>query len=242
MLKTALITGAARRLGAAIARSLHADGYRVAIHYHGSVDDAEALGRDLNKLKADSAITLRGDLADPALPARLVEEISGQWGRLDMLVNNASIYDPTPLDCATANDWESIMTVNLKAPFFTCQAAAPLLKRHRGSIINLTDIYGRYPRPRFSLYCASKAGLINLTRALALELAPEVRVNAISPGAILWAADDADEAIREEIIRKTPLARRGEPSDIADAVRFLAHAEFVTGQILEIDGGRTLQI
>ena len=241
MPKTALITGAARRIGATIARSLHAAGYRVAIHYHESAEEADTLARHLNESKPATAITCDGDLADPHTPARLIDKISMQWGRLDALINNASVYHPTPVESTDIGAWDAVMAVNLRAPFFMCQAAAPLLKQHCGSIVNITDIYGERPQTRHPVYCASKAGLICLTRALARDLAPEIRVNAVSPGAVLWPVND-DPTTREEILRKTPLSRSGAPADIAKAVCYLLDAEFVTGQILAVDGGRMLQI
>lgn len=237
--KVALITGGARRLGAAITTRLHADGYRVAIHCQQSTADAEALAARLNALRAASALTVQGDLGDLATPARLVAAVAAHWGRLDALVNNAAVFEPLPLAASTPAAWTDTLDVNLRAPFLLAQAAAPLLTVAQGAIVNLTDIYADRPKAGFAIYCVSKAGLAGLTRALARELAPAVRINAVAPGAILW-PEGAAEATQQALIDRTPLARCGEPTDIADAVSFLLGARYVTGQIIAVDGGRSL--
>ncbi|RMD77925.1 MAG: pteridine reductase [Gammaproteobacteria bacterium] len=237
----ALITGAAHRVGAAIARHLHGAGYRVLVHYRRSAQAARALARELDRLRPGSAGTLQGDLlCTAALPA-LVEEAVARWGRLDALVNNASSFYPTPLGSIEEGHWEDLMGTNLKAPLFLAQAAAPELRRRRGAIVNIVDIHAQRPLKGHPLYSVAKAGLAMLTRSLARELGPEVRVNGVAPGAILWPEQGLDEARRAEILERTTLKRRGEPADVARAVLFLLRdAPYVTGQILAVDGGRSL--
>jgi len=237
----ALITGAAKRLGAVTARRLHGVGYDIAIHYHTSADEARALAAELNEDRAASAFVLRQNLAARDAGERLVRNFAKKATRLDVLINNASVFDATPLDAADPTAWEHMQAINLRTPYFLCLHAAPLLRRQRGAIINIADIHAERPRPGYSMYCTSKAGLLAVTRSLALELAPEIRVNGISPGAILW-ADSEDAALRRDALRATPLGRRGEPSDIADAVLYLVHAAYVTGQVINVDGGRSLHM
>jgi len=239
--KTALITGAAHRIGAETTRSLHAIGYRVAVHFNESRAPATTLADELNAERADSACTVQGDLTDPAASPALVEAVVTALGRLDLVVNNASIYEPTNRETADVERWDALMRTNVRAPYLLSTAAITALRATRGAIINLTDIYGMRPQPGHIAYCTSKSALIGLTHAMARDLAPDIRVNGISPGPIVWA--DADKpAYREEVLRKTPLARLGEMSDIARAACYLAEAPFVTGQILNVDGGRSVFI
>lgn len=237
--KVALVTGGARRLGAAIVRRLHADGWRVAVHCQQSAAAAEALATELNAARADSAIVVQADLADDAAAPRLIAETCAHWGRLDALINNAALFEPVRLADVDATTWQRTLDVNLRAPFLLAQAAAPSLAAQGGAIVNLTDIYADRPKAGYAAYCVSKAGLAGLTRVLARELAPAVRVNAVAPGAILW-PEAASAAERQALIDRTPLARCGEASDVADAVAYLLGAAFVTGQILAVDGGRSL--
>lgn len=235
----ALVTGASQRLGARIARALHTRGMRVAVHYHQSAAAAEALAGELVGIRAGSAITVQADLSSAAAPAALVAAVAARWGRLDVLVNNAAVFRPTPCGESTSADWDEIAGTNLRAPWLLTNAALPLLSARGGNIVNIVDIYAERPRPGFALYCAAKAGLVGLTRALARELAPTVRVNAVAPGAILWSTETT-AADKSAILAKTPLARLGSPDDIASAVCYLLDASYVTGQVLNIDGGRTI--
>ena len=239
--KVALVTGAARRVGAAIARRLHAAGASVAIHYRGAEDDAARLEAELNALRAASALRVAAELLEADAPQKLVDAARARWGRLDVVVNNASTFYPTPLGAIEEAQWEEIMGSNLRAPMFLAQAAAPLLTAARGAIVSVVDIHAERPLPCYPVYSVAKAGLAALTRSLALELAPAVRVNAVAPRAILWPEDGQfDPAERERVVATTPLARLGAPEDIAQAVEFLAIAPFVTGQILAVDGGRSV--
>jgi pteridine reductase len=240
--KVALITGGAQRIGATIAHALHAQGARLVIHYHSSDTAAHALQAELHELRADSVMLVRGDLAHGDRLARnLVQETVDRFGRLDLLVNNAARFVPTPFGDTRENQWDEITAINLKAPFFLAQAAAPHLRRHAGNVINVADIYGERPLSGFAVYSIAKAGLIMLTKSLARELAPEVRVNAIAPGAILWPEREADEMAQQRIISRTPLKRTGDPSDIARAVLYLVcDATFTTGQVISVDGGRSI--
>lgn len=235
----ALITGAAKRLGACTARALHRLGYDIVIHHHTSTDDALALAAELNAIRALSATTLGQDLAADDAGANIIAACRARHQRLDVLVNNASVFDRTALDSVDLAAWERIQAINLRAPYFLSVHAAPLLRATHGSIINITDIHSERPRAGYSAYCASKAGLVAVTRGLALELAPEVRVNAVAPGPILWAASE-DAQLQAATLAGTPLARRGDPQDIAQAICYLVQAPFVTGHILDVDGGRSL--
>ena len=235
----ALVTGASQRLGAQLASSLHARGMRVVVHYHHSVAAAQALCDQLEAARPGSTLALCADLATRTAPTQIIDQVQAHWGRLDLLVNNAAIFRATPLATSELDDWDEITGINLRAPYFLCRAAAPLLRAQRGLIVNLADIYADRPRPEYAIYCASKAGLVGLTRALARELAPEIRVNAVAPGAILWTAD-ASLAEQQAILARTPLERLGEPSDIATAVAYLLDAPYVTGQVLTVDGGRSI--
>lgn len=236
----ALVTGAARRLGAVIARRLHAEGYDLALHCRDSLAEAGALASELEASRPDSVLVLQAELADvdrlPDLVARTVE----RFGRLDGLVNNASAFAPTLLEGTSPTYWDTLMAVNARAPFFLALAAAPHLREARGAVVNLSDIHARAPRAGLAAYVASKGALEAATRALAVELGPRVRVNAVAPGAILWPEEGADPALRERLLAATPLGRTGTPEEIAGAVLWLLRdATYTTGSVLAVDGGRS---
>ena len=239
-----LITGGGKRVGAAICRRLHGAGASLMLHYRASAGEARLLQSELNGVRPDSVALIQADLLDlHKLPA-MVEQTVQTFGRLDALVNNASSFFPTPVGAITPEAWDDLIGTNLRAPLFLAQAAAPALKKAQGAIVNIADIHAERPLKNFVVYSIAKAGLIGLTRSLARELAPEVRVNAIAPGPILW-PDDAsfDELSRQRIISHTPLKREGEPDDIAKAVHFLlADAGYVTGETINVDGGRHVAI
>lgn len=237
----ALVTGAARRLGAAIARRLHAAGHDLALHYGRSADAMAALAATLERERPGSVLTLQADLAEYDRLPELVAKTVGRFGRLDALVNNASAFSPTPLGTIAPADWDAQFLTNARAPLVLAQAAAPHLKASRGAIVNLVDIYAERPLRDHVVYCMSKAALLAATRSLALELAPEVRVNAIAPGAILWPEEGKSEAAKAALLARTPLGRTGTEAEIAEAVRWLLQdATYTTGQILRVDGGRLL--
>ena len=237
----ALVTGAARRIGAAVVRALHRRGLDVAVHYRTSHDDARALARALDRERPGTVTTFGCDLLEPGAPERLVSHVISRLGALDVLVNNASSFYPTPLALATEADFDDLIGTNLKAPFFVSKAAAPFLAARRGSIVNLADIHGRNPVAGYPAYCAAKAGLIMLTRALALELGPEVRVNAVAPGIALWPEGNADLEARERAEQIVPLRRPGSAEEVAGAVTWLAlDAPYTTGEVLAVDGGRAI--
>ena len=241
--KVALVTGAARRIGAAIARRLHAGGANVLLHYRGAEADAGRLEAELNAVRAKSASKIKADLLAPVAPRMLVSAAIQHFGRLDVLVNNASTFYPTAVGSIEAGHWEELMGSNLRAPLFLAQEAVPQLKKNGGAIVNLSDIHASRPLKGYLVYSIAKAGLVALTRSLALELAPDIRVNAVAPGAIAWPEDGQFEpAERERIVATTPLARLGSPEEIARAVHFLATVPFVTGQILAVDGGRSVYL
>ncbi|NIW24251.1 MAG: pteridine reductase, partial [Gammaproteobacteria bacterium] len=227
----ALVTGAAKRIGAAIARGLHAAGANVAIHYMRSADDAQTLVSELNGVRPDSAFAVQADLSDSSSVAPLMETVIAKTRRLDILVNNASSFYPTPLASITEAQWDELIGSNLKAPLFLCQAALPQLTETRGVIVNIVDVHAQRPLKNHPLYGIAKAGLAMLTRSLAKDLGPDIRVNGIAPGAILWPESGMPERIQENIIREIALKRPGEPQDIAAAVVFLVRdAPYVTGQ------------
>lgn len=241
----ALITGAAHRLGAHTARHLHRRGWNLVVHYRSREAQAYSLCEELNTIRAESAVALQADLSKPGEAETLGSEAISIWGRLNGLVNNASVFYPNPTSQASSDDWDAIMNTNLRAPFFLGQACLPALKQSRGAIVNMIDIYSQRPLANHPLYCASKSGLASLTLSWAKDLAPEVRVNGVSPGAILWPEGEAaiDETYQQSILARTPLARTGAPEDIASAIAFLlCDAPFVTGQILAVDGGRSLNM
>ncbi len=240
-----LITGAARRVGAEIARTLHAAGANVVLHYRASAPEAERLAADLNARREKSALALRHDLRDSANLPGLVAAAAEHFGRLDALVNNASSFFPTPVGAIDEAAWDDLMGSNLKGPLFLSQAAAPQLAKTQGCIVNITDVHAERPLKGYPLYCAAKAGLLGLTRALALELGPAVRVNAVAPGAIEWPENATDFPPEEQatIIGHTLLKRVGAPGDIARTVKFLIFdAPYITGQVINVDGGRTAHL
>jgi pteridine reductase len=239
--KVALITGGAKRLGNAIAHALHGAGMNVAIHYRSSRPQAEALVAELNALRADSAIALEANLLDAAQLPQLVSRCVERFQRLDVLVNNASTFYPTPTGSITETQWDDLIGSNLKAPLFLAQAAAPYLRATQGLIINMVDIHAQRPLPSYIVYSIAKAGLATLTKSLARELGPEIRVNGIAPGPVLWPEQRMSADLQQEIINKTALKRQGSPADIARAALFFAKdAPYVTGQILAVDGGRSI--
>jgi pteridine reductase len=239
--KTALITGAGRRIGVRVARFLHAAGYNVVLHHLRSQGEAQGLADELNRARADSARLVQADLLNSEQLTALVERAAGLWGGLDVLVNNASRFYPTPLGHVTEMQWEDLVGSNLKAPFFLCQAAAPLLRARRGSIVNMVDVHAERGLEDYPVYSIAKAGLAAATRFLAKEMAPEIRVNGVAPGAILWPERPMEDAQQAEILSRIPLQRIGDPDDIARAVLFFVRdAPYVTGQILAVDGGRSL--
>lgn len=239
--KVALLTGAARRIGAATARSLHAAGANVVIHYRSSSQDAETLQAALNAIRPASCFLVQGDLLDVANIPGIVAQTLEQTGRLDVLVNNASSFYPTPLDILSEQQFDDLIGTNLKAPLFMAQAAAPHLQASQGCIINMVDIHGMRPLKGYTAYCVAKAGLLMLTQSLARELGPDVRVNGVAPGAILWPEMSENHAMHTDIIARTALQREGSPEDIAKAILFLVRdAGYITGQVLPVDGGRLL--
>jgi len=239
--KVALITGAARRIGAAIATTLHRNGANIAVHYRKSSANAEALAERLNTERPDSAALFQADLNDTEALPSLVEKVVAWHGTLDVLVNNASSFYPTPPGEITQAHWDDLVGSNLKAPLFLSQAALPALREAGGAIINLIDVHAQRPLRNHAVYGSAKAGLAMLTRSLAKDLAPEVRVNGVSPGAILWPENGMDDATRETILKQIPLARPGQPEDIAGCVLYLVRdATYVTGQIIAVDGGRSI--
>lgn len=237
----ALVTGAGKRIGATIARHLHGAGANVAVHYFRSAQDADRLAAELNAERADSAVAVGGDLRDVDALERVVRDVVAHAGRLDILINNASSFYPTPLGTITNETWHDLIDSNLKAPLFLSQAALPHLKAARGVIINIVDIHAQRPLGDYVVYGAAKAGLAMLTRSLAKDLGPDIRVNGVAPGAILWPDSGMSEKVQQAIVRKVPLKRTGDPEDIASAVLYLARdATYVTGQILAVDGGRSV--
>ncbi|MBF6025263.1 pteridine reductase [Lysobacter niastensis] len=236
-----LVTGAARRIGAAIARTLHGAGYDIALHHRHSERDAQALADELEARRAGSTLLLQADLVEFDRIPELIAHTVGRFGRLDALVNNASTFVTSPLGTTTPALWDEVLASNARAPFFLAQAAMPHLQARRGAIVNITDIYGERPLRDHAVYCMAKAALLMMTRSLALELGPGVRVNAVSPGAILWPQDSSDTAAQQAMLARTPLGRTGTPEEVAEAVRWLLQdAHYSTGQVLHLDGGRML--
>ena len=241
--KVALITGGAKRIGAETARTLHAAGMNIVIHYRSSQQEADELSYELNQARTNSAFVVQADLDDDHAYGKLIEDTVEIWGKLDVLINNASSFFPTEVGSITLGHWHNLMNSNLKAPLFLSQAATPFLKETRGCIINMVDIHAFRPMKKHPVYCAAKAGLAMLTQSLAKELGPEIRVNGIGPGAILWPDNDMDENTKQHIIERTALKRHGEPKDIAKAILFLVRdADYITGHIVPVDGGRSLNI
>jgi pteridine reductase len=241
--KVALITGAARRIGAEIARTLHAKQMNIVLHYNSSEEEANRLCIELNQKRENSAVIVRAALQEEESNKHLIEESIRPWDRLDVLINNASRFYRTQFGEVTEYAWEDLVNSNLRGPFFLAQAAAPHLKKTNGSIINITDIHAERPLRDYSVYCISKSGLIMMTKVLAKELGPHVRVNAISPGSIIWpeGGNMLNETQKQKIVESTSLQRSGNAGDVANAVLFfIRDAEYITGQVLNVDGGRTL--
>ena len=238
----ALITGAARRVGATIARTLHGAGYDLALHYRHSGDAMQALCAELEAARGGSTLALAAELAEVERLPQLVDACMARYGRLDALVNNASAFLPTPLGSATPAQWDTLFASNAQAPFFLAQAAAPHLRAARGAIVNIVDIYAQRPLAAHPLYCMAKAALAMMTLSLARELAPQVRVNGVAPGAVLW-PEGKGYTDQQDLIAHTPLQRAGAPTDVAAAVLFLLRdASFTTGHIVPVDGGRLLML
>ena len=243
--KVVLITGGAKRVGAAICKELHAQGAQLMIHYNTSTAEARALQAELNLLRANSVAIIQGDLLNVAVLPNLVTETVKHFGKLDVLINNASSYYPTEIGQINENNWQDLIGSNLKAPTFLSQAAAPELRKNHGCIVNITDMHVERPKKGYIVYSVAKAGLVTLTKSLAHELSPEVRVNAVAPGPVKWPADNPqfDEVYRQRVINQTLLKRVGEAEDVAKAVKFLIYdAPFVTGHVLAVDGGRSLNL
>jgi pteridine reductase len=243
--KVVLVTGGAKRVGAAICRRLHAAGAQLAVHYRSSEEEALALQKELNKLRPKSAAVFQADLLNLHALPKLVDKVMRKFGQLDALVNNASSFYGTPLADIDEPQWHDLLGTNLKAPLFLAQAAADELRRRHGSIVNIVDIHAERPMHGYLLYSVAKAGLVALTKGLAQEMAPQVRVNAVAPGVIVWPENEAwmDEEQRRKIVAHTLLKREGEPEDIARTVQFLLHdAPYITGQVIAVDGGRSINL
>jgi pteridine reductase len=243
--KIVLITGGAKRVGASICRLLHANGANLMIHYRSSVNEARALQAELNLQRPNSVAIIQGDLLNLSVLPSLVQETIKHFGKLDVLINNASSYYPTEIGDIQEEQWQDLMGSNLKAPLFLSQAAAVELRKQQGCIINITDMHVERPKKGYIVYSVAKAGLVTLTKSLAHELSPEVRVNAVAPGPVMWPEDNPqfDELYRQRVISQTLLKRIGEPNDIAKAVKFLIQdAPFITGQVIAVDGGRSLNL
>lgn len=243
--KVVLITGGAKRLGAAICRRLHGSGAELFVHYRSAAEEARALQAELNAKRGNSLALAQADLLKVSATSELVKAAVKEFGRLDAVVNNASTFYPTVIGEITEKEWDDLIGTNLKAPLFLAQAATPELRKTHGCIVNIIDIHAELPMKNHAVYTAAKGGLLALTRALARDLAPEIRVNGVAPGTILWPEDEVwrDEVARQRIINQTALKRIGEPEDIAAAVQFLlADAPYVTGQVISVDGGRSITL
>jgi pteridine reductase len=237
----ALITGGAKRIGQQVARNLHDNGHNILVHYRSSISAAQALVDDFNQIRPDSAALVAGDLLDTKVIPLVIDACVEKFGRLDVLINNASTFYPTPIELIADEYWNDLIGSNLKAPAFMIKHAAKHLRETNGCIVNIIDIYARHPLPNHPIYCAAKAGLEMLTKALARDLAPDIRVNAVAPGAILWPEGGNSEIEQAELIERIPLGRMGEPEDIAKAIKFLvADAPYITGQTIVVDGGRSV--
>ena len=241
--KCALVTGGAKRIGAETVRLLHQAGYNTVIHCRLSRQSADKLAEELNNIRPDSAKVIQGDLNIETIYDNLIEQAFQCWNRLDVLINNASSFYPTPVGSITLDDWNNLINSNMKAPLFLAQAAAPYLKKTNGNIVNMLDVHAQRPMKEHPVYCAAKAGLSMITMSLAKELGPDIRVNGVAPGAILWPDNDMDDHTKKLILERTTLKRAGEPIDIARTILFLVKdAHYVTGQIIAVDGGRTINI
>ncbi len=243
MNKVVLITGAAKRIGAVITRLLHESGMNVVLHYHHSEAEAFELCKHLNDSRPNSAKVFQADIKEIDACQHLIDQAQKVWGRLDVLVNNASSFYPTPLEQVSENDWEDLVGSNLKGPFFLCQAAATHLVSSKGNIVNIVDIHADKPLKNYPVYCIAKAGLVMLTKSLARELGPSIRVNGVAPGAILWPNEQSSVSAETQqyIINQTLLKRQGNPQDIAETVLFLIKQSYITGQIIAVDGGRSIR-
>lgn len=241
--KTVFITGGARRIGAVVCRNLHAQGANLILHYRSSRQAAEELQTELQRVRPNSVTLLQGDLLKTDTLATLAQQAAEAYGRLDVLINNASSFYPTPIGSATQTQWDDLIGTNLKVPFFLSQAAAPYLREAGGTIVSIADIHAERPLKNHTIYSMAKAGLVMMTRSLARELAPEVRVNAIAPGAILWPEQPLEDAAKKKIIASTPLQRPGQPEDIANTIAFLIRdAHYITGQVIAVCGGRSITL
>jgi pteridine reductase len=239
----ALVTGGAKRVGAVIARTLHAAGYDLALHCRHSVTEAKALAEELIAQRHDSVRVLQAELADTDALPRMIDDTLARYGRLDALINNASAFYPTPVGTATVAQWDELFASNAQAPFFLTQAAIPALRASHGAVVNIADIYATRAIANFPIYVMAKGALVAMTRTLALDLAPDIRVNGIAPGAVMWPAGDHTYDDQQAVLARTPLGRAGTPEDIASAVLWLVRdAPFVTGQIIPVDGGRSVSI
>jgi pteridine reductase len=239
--KVVLITGAAHRIGASTAKLLHAHGANLILHYRSSRKSAQSLQAELNAERANSVVLIQADLLDTPKLLAIIKEAHAAWGRLDVLINNASSFYPTPVGQIDESQWDDLIGSNLKAPLFLSQAAATYLAENNGCIVNIVDIHGIRPLKKFPVYSIAKAGLIMLTKSLAGELGPQVRVNAVAPGAIIWPENTFDELTKQRILSRTILKRQGEPDDVAKAVLFLIKdASYVSGHVINVDGGRLL--
>ena len=238
--QVALVTGAARRIGSEIVRVLHARGMKIILHYNGSNEAAECLASELNELRNNSVIALSFDLNNLPELDKFANRVVDCWGRLDVLINNASTFYPTPVEHITIQQWDDLLNINLKAPMFLSKVLSKAIDKHNGSIINIVDIHGDRPLKNYTVYSVAKAGLIMLTKSLARELAPNIRVNGVAPGAIMWPENEEADDLQQQIIDRTALKRKGAPKDIADTTWFLIQSDYITGQIINVDGGRTL--
>ena len=238
--KVALVTGSARRIGACTVRHLHQRGYNVVVHYHHSEEAAKALHSELNNLRENSCKLIQGDICDTRVLAELAESAIAAFSRLDVLVNNASSFYPTPIGTISAEDWHQLVGSNMYAPLFLSQYCHKELKKNQGVIINMADIHAERPLKDHTLYCMAKAALIAMTKSLAQELAPQVRVNGVAPGAILWPETELSEQDKQQVLESVPAGKCGAPEHIAETIGYLIHAEYVTGQIVAVDGGRSI--
>lgn len=242
--KVALVTGAARRIGAEIAKTLHEAGFNIVLHYHQSEQEAVVLAEQLNSLRQDSAQLLQANIGDIARVSDFIAKACDCWGQLDLLVNNASSFYPTSFGQVTETQWDELHASNVKGAFFIAQAAYPHLQKTKGNIINIIDIHAKKPMREYSAYCIAKAGLLMVTLSLAKEMAPNVRVNGVSPGSIIWPEGEntLSTTVKQHILERIPLARHGQANDIAKTVLFLAKSDFITGEIISVDGGRSLHL
>lgn len=242
--KVILITGAGKRVGACTAKTLHEQGARIIIHYNSSAKAAEKLKGELNAIRKNSAVILQADLNDMEDLKTLAEAAINTWGRMDALVNNASSFFPTKIGKVTEKDWNNLFNTNAKAPFFLAQALSGELKKTKGAIINMVDIHAERPLKNFSIYCMAKAALVAMTKALARDLAPDIRVNGIAPGMILWPEGEGEmtDKMKQSVVDRIPLQEPGDPQYAADSILFLLQQKYITGQILAVDGGRSLNV